>query len=271
MRVSLACVVFLLAATLAAEDRNPYAGDPNAAKAGEYQFRINCSFCHGLGARGGGRGPDLSNPHKRHGTTDSDLFHNIKEGIAGTMMPAAVGSIGVGMTDEEVWQVVTYIRSVEQKGSAHPPGNPANGKDLYYGSAKCFACHMVQGRGGRLGPDLTSVGSTRSFESFVESVREPSKRLASGLLEATKSYPQQYETVTVVTEDGKTITGVTLNEDSFSIQLMDPAEKIYLLDKDKLRSYKKSRVSLMPAYSKAQLSDQDLNDIIAYLLTVEAK
>lgn len=261
----------LLAFALAAEDRNPYAGDASAAKAGEFQFRINCSFCHGLGAKGGGRGPDLTLARKRHGASDSDMFHNIKDGIAGTAMPAAIGSIGVGMTDAEVWQVVTYLRSVQVKTPAHPPGNAANGKDAFFGSAKCFSCHMVEGKGGRLGPDLTGTGSSRSIESIVDSIRNPSRRLSTGLTEATKGFPQEYETATVVTEDGKTITGVTLNEDSFTVQIMDVSEKIHLLDKDKLRSFKKSRTSLMPAYSTAELSDKDLQDIVAYLVSVEAK
>lgn len=261
----------LLGVALFAQERNPFAGDSNAAKAGEFQFRINCSFCHGLGARGGGRGPDLTLAGKRHGTTDVELFHNIKEGIAGTAMPAAVGSIGVGMTDEEIWQVITYIRSVQVKTPANPPGNAANGKDAFFGSANCFACHMVQGKGGRLGPDLTGTGSSRSIASIIESIREPSRRLAAGLTEATKGFPQEYETVTVVTAEGKTITGVTLNEDSFSVQIMDPSEKIYLLEKDKLRSFKKSRVSMMPADDTSQLSDKDLQDILAYLISVEAK
>ena len=264
-------LLFVFGAALCAEERNPYAGDPDAAKKGEFQFRINCSFCHGLGARGGGRGPDLSIARKRHGTSDAELFHNIKDGIAGTAMPAAIGSIGVGMTDEEVWQVVTYIRSVEAKSSAHPAGNAANGKDLFYGQSKCYECHMVSGKGGRLGPDLTGTGSSRSTESIIDSVRNPSKRLAPGLIEATKSYPQEYETVSVVTADGKAITGVTLNEDSFTVQIMDLSEKIYLLEKDKLKSYRKSRTSLMPAYDTSQLSDKDLQDIVAYLVSVEAK
>jgi cytochrome c oxidase cbb3-type subunit III len=261
----------LLSLALVAQERNPLAGDAKAAAAGEFQFRINCSFCHGLGARGGGRGPDLTLARKRHGASDVEMFHNIKEGIAGTAMPAAIGSIGVGMTDAEVWQVVTYLRSVQVKAPAHPPGSAANGKDAFFGSAKCFACHMVEGKGGRLGPDLTGTGSARSIESIIESIRNPSRRLAAGLTEATKAFPQEYETVTVVTAEGKTVTGVTLNEDSFSVQLMDPAEKIYLLEKDKLRSFKKTRVSLMPAYDISQLSDKDLGDIVAYLISVEAK
>jgi putative heme-binding domain-containing protein len=263
--------LLLFGTALIAQDHNPFANDPQAAKAGEFQFRINCSFCHGLGARGGGRGPDLTLARKRHGASDAEMFQNIKNGIPGTAMPAAIGSIGVGMTDEEVWQVVTYIRSVQVKTPAQPPGNAANGKDAFFGSAKCYECHMVQGKGGRLGPDLTGTGSSRSIESMIESVRDPSRRLAAGLTEATKAFPQEYETVTVVTAEGKSITGVTLNEDSFSVQIMDPSEKIYLLEKDKLRSFKKTRVSLMPAYDKSQLSDKDLGDIIAYLLSVEDK
>ena len=68
----LACVFSMLAATLWAQ--NPFAGDPKAAKAGEYEFRINCALCHGLGARGGGRGPDLTRPQKKHTHSDADMF-----------------------------------------------------------------------------------------------------------------------------------------------------------------------------------------------------
>jgi len=130
---------------------------------------------------------------------------------------------------------------------------------------------MVEGKGGRVGPDLTAVGISRTVESLVESVRNPSQRLAWGLTEPTKEFAQRYETVTVVTPDGKEIKGVTLNEDSFSLQVMDTAEQIHLFDKDKLSSIKKSRKSLMPAFDPGTLSDQDLNDIIAYLLDVAEK
>src|SRR5215472_8321506 len=115
----------------AAQEKNPYAGDAKIAKLGEYQFRLNCAFCHGLGARGGGRGPDLTRP-KHHGNSDGEIFHNIHDGIAGTAMPAATnGGIGVGMSDEEIWQVVTYIRSVEVKAPEQPAGNAEHGKELF--------------------------------------------------------------------------------------------------------------------------------------------
>jgi putative heme-binding domain-containing protein len=270
-RFLIGCVVLVasVAPTVAlhAQDKNPYAGDGKVAKLGEYQFRSNCAFCHGLGAKGGGRGPDLTRANKRHGTSDAEIFHNVHDGIPGTAMPAATnGGIGVGMSDEEIWQVVTYIRSVEKKVSAAETGDAAHGKELFYGPAACGSCHMVNGKGGRLGPDLSSVGSSRSFEALVESMRDPSKRLAEGISEPLKDFSQEYETATVVTADGTKLQGVVLNEDSFTVQMLDTREQLHSFEKLKLRSYEKTRESLMPAYDPKTLPDKDLKDLIAFLL-----
>jgi putative heme-binding domain-containing protein len=220
-----AILLALVTGAYAADDSNPLANDPKAAKAGEYEFRINCALCHGLGARGGGRGPDLTRAHKRHAHSDAEMFQLINTGIPGTAMPAnGTNGQGVGMTDEEIWQIVAYIRSVEMKAPAKPIGNAAHGKELFYGDANCSLCHMVSGKGGRLGPELTSVGGTRTVEAIIDSVRNPSRRLAWGLTEPTKEFPQEYETVTVVTADGKEIKGVALNEDNFTVQMMDTTE-----------------------------------------------
>jgi cytochrome c oxidase cbb3-type subunit 3 len=262
-------VVCVAAVALRAQDKNPFAGDAKAAKLGESQFRANCAFCHGLGARGGGRGPDLSRAQKRHGNSDADLFRTINEGVPGTAMPPnGATQQGVGMTEEEIWQVISYIRSVQVKAPAQLAGNAAHGKELFYGSAACSTCHMIQGKGGRLGPDLSTTGSARSTEYLVESVRSPSRRLAQGISEAMKEFSQEYETVTVVTADGTKFMGVVLNEDHFTLQMMDTREQLHLFEKDKLRSLEKSRESLMPAYDQKMLSEKDLQDLIAYLLAV---
>jgi cytochrome c oxidase cbb3-type subunit III len=261
-----------MGAYAAADTRNPLAGDAKAAKAGEYEFRINCALCHGLGAHGGGRGPDLTRAVKKHTHSDADMFQVISNGIPGTAMPAnGTNGQGVGMTDEEIWQIIAYIRSQEVKAPAKPMGNAAHGKALFYGDANCSLCHMVAGHGGRLGPELTAVGGSRTRAALIDSVRNPSRRLAGGLTEATKEFPQEYESVTLVTADGKEIKGVTLNEDSFSVQIMDTAERIHLLEKDKLRSYQKSRQSAMPKYAPDLLSDKDLEDIVEFLSSVGEK
>jgi cytochrome c oxidase cbb3-type subunit 3 len=258
-------------ATTGAQDTNPLAGDANAAKAGESQFRANCAFCHGLGARGGGRGPDLTRPQKRRGKTDADLFRAINDGIPGTAMPQnGTTSQGVGMTPEEIWQVITYIRSVEKKSST-ASGDAGHGEKLFFGSAGCFTCHMIEGKGGRLGPDVTNIATARSTESLIDSVRNPSSHLATGLIENTKEFPQEYETVSVVTQEGHSFTGVTLNEDNFSLQMMDTEQQIHLFDKQKLKSYKKTRDSLMPAYDDKTLPDGDLRDLLAFLSKVSSE
>jgi cytochrome c oxidase cbb3-type subunit 3 len=273
----LALAIWLTLLPLAAiaaygDDHNPYAGDAKAAKAGEYEFRINCALCHGLGAHGGGRGPDLTRAQKKHTHSNAEMFQVISNGIPGTVMPAnGTNGQGVGMTDEEIWQIITYIRSVEVKAPANSKGNAVHGKELFYGDANCSLCHMVEGKGGRVGPELTAVGGSRTRDAIIDSMRNPSRRLAWGLTESTKEFPQEYETITVVTADGKQIKGVALNEDNFSVQLMDTSEQIYLLDKDKLRSFQKSRESLMPQYNADVFSDENLEDIVAYLVSLGAK
>jgi cytochrome c oxidase cbb3-type subunit 3 len=265
-------VLFLGFTARAAQEHNPLAGSAKAAKAGEYEFRINCALCHGLGAHGGGRGPDLTQARKKHAHNDSEMFQVISNGIPGTAMPAnGTNGQGVGMTDDEIWQIITYIHSQEVKASSKSRGNPAHGKELFYGDANCSLCHMVNGKGGRLGPELTSVGASRTREAIIDSVRNPSRRLAWGLTEATKEFPQEYETVTLITADGKQMKGVTLNEDSFSVQIMDTSEQIHLLEKDKLKSFQKTRESAMPQYNPDTLSDKDLDDVVAFLITVGAK
>jgi cytochrome c oxidase cbb3-type subunit III len=265
-------IVFLLvvSGTISAQEKNPFAGDVKAAKLGESQFRINCAFCHGLGARGGGRGPDLTRTQKKHGSTDEELYRTINEGVPGTAMPAnGTTGQGVGMTAEEVWEVITYVRSVEKK--AIVVGNAAKGDALFHGAAGCGMCHMVTGKGGRLGPELTSIGAARSVDSLVESVRNPNRRLAWGLIESTKEFPQEYLSANVETADGQKFSGVVLNEDNFSLQMMDMREQIHVFEKGKLKTCEISRESRMPAYDSKVLSDSDLQDIIAYLVSVGAK
>ena len=260
-------LVFLCMSNLAsAQAKNPYAGDAKMAKLGEFEFRANCAFCHGLGARGGGRGPDLTRTPKKHGDSDVEIFNTINTGVPGTAMPPnGATQQGVGMTEEEVWQVVTYIRSVEKKPEANNLGNAEHGKQLFYGSPACGTCHMVNGKGGRLGPDLSGVATSRSTEYLTESLRAPSKRLAQGISEAMKEFSQEYETANVTAADGTKYMGVVLNEDAFTVQILDSRENLHSWEKSSLKSYEKTRQSLMPAYDEKALPEKDLRDLLAFL------
>ncbi|HXT24862.1 MAG TPA: c-type cytochrome [Candidatus Eisenbacteria bacterium] len=259
-------VFLLVPSSSIAQAKNPYASDAKMAKLGEYEFRANCAFCHGLGARGGGRGPDLTRTPKKHGDSDQEIFTIISNGVPGTAMPPnGATQQGVGMTEEELWQVITYIRSVEHK-PVEMTGDSKRGRELFFGSAACSTCHMFKGQGGRLGPDLTASGTARSLDYLIDSIRYPSRRLAQGLGEAMKEFTEEYETVSVVTDDGTRLQGTLLNEDSFTIQFLDTREQVHSFEKSSLKSWGKSRQSLMPAYDGKTLPEKDLNDILAFLV-----
>ena len=242
--------------------RNPLAGDPQAITKGAVLFRQECVYCHGVGARGGMRGPDLTTGSWNHGGADADLARTITDGVAGTAMPPN------NLKTDEIWQIVSYLRTVQQPPAA-PVGDQARGETLFFGTARCSTCHIVNGRGGRLGPELTTVGSARSRAYLVDSIRQPAKQLTE--IRALGSDSLKYDTVTAVTADGRTIVGVPMNEDTFTIQLMDMSERVHSLDKKTLKSFKHENRSLMPAYDASRLPDADLDNLVAYLQTLRSK
>jgi putative heme-binding domain-containing protein len=241
--------------------RNPLTGDAAAITQGAVLFRQECTYCHGVAARGGMRGPDLTTGTWSHGGSDADLSRTISDGVPGTAMPPNK------LTEQEIWQIVAYLRTLQQPPVA-AKGDARRGETLFNGALRCGSCHIVNGRGGRLGPELTTVGSARSRAYIVESIREPGRHLTEirGLGEAA----QRYDTVSMTTADGRTILGVPLNEDTFTVQVMDTSERVHSFDKKDLKSFRHENRSLMPAYDTRRLSDADLDDLLAYLQTLRA-
>ena len=243
------------------QTRNPLTGNAEAISKGAVLFRQECVFCHGVGARGGMRGPDLTTGSWTHGGSDADLRQTITDGVAGTAMPPNT------LKTEEIWQIVSYLRTVQQTA---PPavGDQARGETLFFGTARCSTCHIVNGRGGRLGPELSTVGSARSRAYLVESIRQPAKQLTQ--IRAFGGDGLKYDTVTAVTADGRTIVGVPMNEDTFTLQVMDQSERIHSFDKKSLKSLRHENRSLMPAYDANRLPDADLDNLVAYLQSLRS-
>ena len=260
-----ACAILLnLLFSAKAQDQsvtNPVAGNPHAIEEGASLFRANCSPCHGLNAHGGGRGPDLTAGRWVHGSTDADLFRTVTHGVAGTEMPANA------FDDSETWAILAYVRSLAPAKTRAVSGDPVKGKTIFWERAGCSTCHMVQGRGGVLGPDLSRVGEARAADYLVDSIRQPSKELSTGMLDPNNHYglPLVYDTVTVVTTDGHKIAGVAKNEDTFSLQLIDTNQHLEFFLKKNLREVIHERKSLMPAYTEGMLKPADLQDLVAYL------
>jgi putative heme-binding domain-containing protein len=249
-------------ALLAQEKHNPLAGDPKAIREGAVLFRQDCVFCHGVGGRGGVRGPDLTTGSWNHGGSDADLSRTITNGIPGTAMGPNQ------LNDDELWQVISYLRTI-QKEPAPATGDAHRGETIFFGSAKCSSCHIVKGRGGRLGPELTYVGSARPRAYLVESIREPNRELTENH-NFDDGATLNYDVVTAVTRDGKTIVGVPMNEDTYTVQIMDTKEVIHSLDKKSLKSLRHENRSIMPAYGPEQIGDSDLQDLVSYLQSLRA-
>jgi cytochrome c oxidase cbb3-type subunit III len=244
-----------------ADVKNPLADDPAAIREGSSLFRANCSPCHGLSARGGGRGPNLTSGLWIHGGSDAAIFRTIGQGVPGTEMPANQ------FEDSETWALIAYLRSVGVKPAGPIAGDRANGERLFWGKGACGQCHMVKGRGGRLGPELTRVGAARSVDYLTESIRTPDKELSLSTSDPNNHYgiPLDYDTVTAVTRDGLRIVGVAKNEDAFSLQLLGQDDQFHLFLKKDLREVLHERRSLMPAYTEQMLNHDELQDLLAFL------
>jgi cytochrome c oxidase cbb3-type subunit 3 len=247
--------------------KNPVAGNAAAIREGASLFRSNCSPCHGPNAQGGGRGPDLTSGRWVHGSSDAEIFATITHGVPGTEMPANT------FEDSETWAIIAYVRSLAPAKSVTASGDRVKGEKIFTEKAGCSTCHMVQGRGGLLGPDLSRVGESRSAAYLIESIREPSRELSSGMLDPNNHYglPLDYDTVTVVTAGGQKIVGVAKNEDTFSIQLLDTRQQLQFFMKKDLKEVTHERKSLMPAYSEQMLKPADLQDLVAYLESLRAE
>jgi len=267
LMMSLAIILIYanFSSALAQANKNPLAGNAKALQEGASEFRINCAMCHGLHAQGGSRGPDLTRGVLNHGSSDAEIFRTITQGVSGTLMPAN------DLADAETWEIIAYLRSLTPASPKTVPGDPKTGEKLFFGDANCSLCHMVDGNGGRLAPDLSRVGSERSPEYLAGKIREPNRALAPGLMEPGMEWPHEYQTVTVVTREGKTITGVLRNEDSFSIQFMDQGENLRLYLKKDRQRVTHEETTLMPTFGEDLLGITQLRDIVAYLYGLREK
>ena len=268
MALRCGCVITSLLCSSVVNAADKTAADKSAAvKEGASVFRANCSPCHGLNARGGGRGPDLTSGRWTHGSTDAAIFRTISQGVPGTEMPANA------LEDSEIRSIIAYLRSLSPPKNPVALGDPAKGNQLFHGKAGCADCHMVRGQGGVLGPDLSRVGASRSVAYLVDSIREPSKDLSSGITDPNNHYglPLVYDTVTVVKADGTKLTGVAKNEDTYSVQLISTDQKLHLLLKKDLKEVTHEHQSLMPPYSEDVLDATQLRDLLAYLQTLRGE
>ncbi len=252
--------------------------DPAVINQGRELFAATCSvgYCHGKDGRAG-RGPRLAG---RKFERDY-LFRTITNGINKSLMPAFKGQL----SPEQIWEAVAYILSLsgdalgsstadagsasaaapsavpakpQQVAPADPnAGDPEAGRALFFDASNprhCAACHQFQGRGGDVGPDLTSIGARPSKE-ILRDILDPDARLAA-------------EPVTVVTKSGERITGVKKQEARDRLRLYDTSALppvLRTIYKDQIQSVIPEKVSPMPHDYGRALTRKQLLNLISFL------
>ena len=230
------------------------AGVASAQTPAKTLFNAQCARCHGIGGTGG-EGPSLAVPVLRHAGDDEALASVIENGIENTDMP---GNWMLGA--REIESLVHYVRSLSRVDAVSLPGDSAQGKSLYDGKGACNVCHIVDGDGGTVGPDLSIIGLTRGADYLLQSLIAPGETVS-----------ERYVVVRATTSDQREIIGVRVNEDSFTVQVRDDAGRFYSLDKFSLSTFdKKFGESLMPSY-ESELSSKELDDIVAYLASLRGE
>ena len=137
-------------------------------------------------------------------------------------------------------------------------GDPEAGEKIFFdpeSKTPCAKCHTVKGRGGKVGPDLTNVGGTRTSQYILDSILEPSKDIAGG-----------FESFLVVTNDGEFITGIKKNEDEKSIEILEASGDLKKLKKSDIKKMAQQKISIMPGNFRDLLSVKELHDLMAFLL-----
>ncbi len=257
-----AVAVFVVAAGAGTWTARPSAQEPHNEFATQFDIRLGerifgqrCSRCHGQDARGNDEtgAPDLTTGRFNNASSPAGLFKVIREGISGTaMLP-----ISPDTPDTTVWQIVSFLesRSTDPIG-VDLPGTASAGQQVYNGKGDCGSCHILDGKGGRQGPDLSHVGERR----------DPSE-LKAALIDPNAEVTPRWWTIRVTRQDGSVIEGLRMGEDTFSVRVIDADANLWSFQKGDVRSVERTESSTMPSYGE-KLTASEVDDLVAYLFSL---
>jgi len=239
-------IVLGLASTLLAQ----HTYTPEDIEEGGRLFRTNCVGCHGPEGNLVD-GVDLGHGKFRHATTEEGLIDIVLTGIPGTAMPPN------GVTSFQAGAIIAYLRSIATDGRSVVRGDAVRGASIFVNKGACNQCHRVNGDGSRVGPDLSEIGRLRRVTELERSILEPDAEV----LPQNRFYR-------VTTNSGETITGRLLNEDTFSLQMMDSSEHLRSFRRSNLRETSFLEHSPMPSF-RDKLSPGEVDDVVAYLVSLK--
>ena len=239
-------VLLLLAAASHAYAQGPGAPPPPD---GERLYMENCAECHGPD---GDVVPDvaLMRGRFRRATTDPELVGIVLRGIPNTAMPPT------NFSEAQASAIVQFLRARASRAAASA-GNAASGRSIFSGKGACVSCHRVNGVGSRTGPDLSEIGRVRHSTDIERAILDPDAQIAPS-----------NRFVRMVTRDGTSLSGRLLNQDTFTIQLIDSKEQLRSFARDSLKELTFLDRSPMPPY-RDKLSAAEIADLVSYLVSLQ--
>jgi len=236
--------------------------DAQTADAGRRQYQARCVGCHGQDGTGGGHGPNIVDVPRSLAASQEAVRSLILKGIPDGGMPA------FQISDAEADAIAAYVMTLKEPavGSAaalkSASGDAAAG-ERFFAEKGCTSCHMIRGRGGVLGPDLSNVGRDRTPPQIEQALRDPGSVPAAAEgrgVRGGRGAPA-FRAVTVRLHDGRTIRGIAKNENAFDLQLLAVDGSLHLLSKDQVAEVVREK-SLMP---KLEASGEEMRSLVAYL------
>ena len=225
----------------------------------------SCLGCHQLNDEGGRIGPSLNRssfnykPEWLYAWISNPQNYRLN-----TKMP------NLGLKPEEARAITSFLISFQPeeedgkfkidegwKQYLSSEGDPKRGEKIFHdpeGIANCSKCHLVNGRGGTVGPDLSFAGTSRTRKFLLESILNPSAVITHG-----------YQTVMILTKNRKFITGIKKNEDESGIDITNKEGENLHIPREKIKKFKIQKISTMPGNFKDLLEAQDIIDVLAYL------
>jgi cytochrome c oxidase cbb3-type subunit III len=232
---------------------NPLPADVDA---GKQIFEQRCSTCHGLDG-GGAMGPNIQAIPMRIGAPV--VAATIKNGVSGAM-PAFAGQL----TGAQIQQVIAYLLTLTRKDEGKVTGDAAKGREVYDASG-CASCHIIDGQGGDVGPELTKVGSLRGPSYLKATILYPGSDLPQAHFFLETGGLLDYLHIHLVTNAGRAYDGTRVVEDSFHIVIRDAQGNFHSFKKSDLKELdKQPGKSTMPSF-KDKLSAAQVDDLVAYL------
>lgn len=234
------------------------AQDSDALTRGMQLYAAQCARCHGVDG-GGGEGPSLVGRQFARAQDDRGLVRIIRGGINGTAMPGA-GWLG----NDEAQLIADYVWTLARVEAEPVPGDPDAGWGLFHGKGECSDCHIVNGEGSGLGPELSDIGARRDVRYLRRSMLNPGAVLPRGELGPHSNFL----IVRVDMNDGRTLRGMRVTEDAFVILLRErEGAYLTLMKSDVAELEREFGASFMPDYDEL-LTEDEVMDLVAYMASL---